>query len=154
MNWSFSIPANLILVFLFCFSLFSFYTFFVLILELSKFTSPVFRKSILGGKTTEEDLDLLFSPLERKLSWLPTIASLAMLLGLLGTVIGISSSFSEMQTQGKVSLEILAGGMSDALFTTIIGLLVAVPSLLFHRICENYIQKVSELFAKDSSNQS
>ncbi|WP_407658593.1 MotA/TolQ/ExbB proton channel family protein [Leptospira limi] len=98
---------------------------------------------------SEDELDLFFSPLERTTHWFPTIASLAMLLGLLGTVIGINTAFGEMEAQKKVSLEVLAGGIKDALNTTIAGLLVAIPSLFFHRIIENKIRYLSELIAKD-----
>lgn len=72
-----------------------------------------------------------------------------MLLGLLGTVIGISSSFSEMELAGKVSLEVLASGIRDALHTTIAGLLVAIPSIIFHRSLENLIQEISEYILND-----
>ncbi|WP_411711882.1 MotA/TolQ/ExbB proton channel family protein [Leptospira biflexa] len=107
------------------------------------------RKTYFPNLPNEEELDLFFSPLERIASWFPTIASLSMLLGLLGTVIGINTAFGEMEAQGKVSLEVLAGGIKDALNTTIVGLLVAIPSLFFHRVIENKIRYISELIIKD-----
>ncbi|MBM9590831.1 MotA/TolQ/ExbB proton channel family protein [Leptospira sp. 201903075] len=151
MNWTFSIPAILIFILLFCFSLTSFYFFFRLVLGLRKLEDRNLRLDLFPKEPTEAELELFFSPLERTIQWLPTIASLSMLLGLLGTVIGINSAFGAMEAQGKVSLEVLAGGIKDALNTTIVGLLVAIPSLYFHRFSENKIRYISELLVKDFS---
>ncbi|MCT8335529.1 MotA/TolQ/ExbB proton channel family protein [Leptospira sp. 85282-16] len=153
MNWTFSIPAILIFVLLFCFSLSSFYFFFRTILGLRKLEDKNFRLEVFPEEPTEAEVELFFSPLERTVRWLPTIASLSMLLGLLGTVIGINSAFGSMEAQGKVSLEVLAGGIKDALNTTIVGLLVAIPSLYFHRFTENKIRYISELMVKDFSTK-
>ena len=71
--------------------------------------------------------------LERFLSALGTIASIAPLLGLLGTVIGMIKVFSEIMLQGTGNANVLAGGISEALITTAAGLAVAIPSLMFHR---------------------
>ncbi|TGM45462.1 MotA/TolQ/ExbB proton channel family protein [Leptospira vanthielii] len=116
---------------------------------LRKLEDRNFRSEVFPKEPTEAELELFFSPLERTIRWLPTIASLSMLLGLLGTVIGINSAFGAMEAQGKVSLEVLAGGIKDALNTTIVGLLVAIPSLYFHRFAENKIRYISELMVKD-----
>ncbi|WP_167481647.1 MotA/TolQ/ExbB proton channel family protein [Leptospira montravelensis] len=153
MNWTFSIPAILIFVLLFCFSLSSFYFFFRTILGLRKLEDKNFRLEVFPKEPTEAEVELFFSPLERTVRWLPTIASLSMLLGLLGTVIGINSAFGSMEAQGKVSLEVLAGGIKDALNTTIVGLLVAIPSLYFHRFTENKIRYISELMVNDFSTK-
>ncbi|MCG6146383.1 MotA/TolQ/ExbB proton channel family protein [Leptospira bandrabouensis] len=153
MNWTFSIPAILIFVLLFCFSLTSFYFFFRIFFGLRKLEDKDFRFQLFPKEPTEAEQELFFSPLERTIRWLPTIASLSMLLGLLGTVIGINSAFGAMEAQGKVSLEVLAGGIKDALNTTIAGLLVAIPSLYFHRFAENKIRYISELMVKDFSTK-
>lgn len=153
MNWTFSIPAILIFVLLFCFSLTSFYFFFRIFFGLRKLEDKDFRFQLFPKEPTEVEQELFFSPLERTIRWLPTIASLSMLLGLLGTVIGINSAFGAMEAQGKVSLEVLAGGIKDALNTTIVGLLVAIPSLYFHRFAENKIRYISELMVKDFSTK-
>ncbi len=76
-----------------------------------------------------------------------------MLLGLLGTVMGIYSSFGEMQSSGKATIEVLAGGIKDALVTTIVGLSVAIPSQFFHQIVENAVQKLSETFVEKNLNR-
>ncbi|MGV3666343.1 MAG: MotA/TolQ/ExbB proton channel family protein [Leptospira bouyouniensis] len=151
MNWTFSIPAILIFILLFSFSILSFAYFLRLTLGFRKLESKESRNTYFPNLPTEDELDLFFSPLERIALWFPTIASLSMLLGLLGTVIGISTAFGEMEAQGKVSLEVLAHGIKDALNTTIAGLLVAIPSLFFHRVIENKIRYISELIIKDHS---
>ncbi|MCG6149401.1 MotA/TolQ/ExbB proton channel family protein [Leptospira levettii] len=149
MNWTFSIPAILIFILLLAFSMISLASFLRLFLGFRKLEKKETRMDCFPKEPSADELDLFFSPLERTSHWFPTIASLAMLLGLLGTVIGINTAFGEMEAQKKVSLEVLAGGIKDALNTTIAGLLVAIPSLFFHRIIENKILYVSELIAKD-----
>jgi len=71
--------------------------------------------------------------LERYLNTLGTIASIAPLLGLLGTVVGMIKVFSAIVTAGVGNPTVLAGGISEALITTAAGLSVAIPTLMFHR---------------------
>ncbi len=71
--------------------------------------------------------------LERYLNTLGTIAAIAPLLGLLGTVIGMIKVFAAITTQGVGNPSALAGGISEALITTAAGLVVAIPSLMFYR---------------------
>ena len=71
--------------------------------------------------------------LERYLNALGTIAAIAPLLGLLGTVIGMIKVFAVVTAHGVGEPRVLAGGISEALITTAAGLTVAIPSLLFHR---------------------
>jgi len=71
--------------------------------------------------------------LERYLTTLGTIAAVAPLLGLLGSVLGIIEVFSEIMVQGSGNASILAGGISKALITTAAGLTVAIPALVMHR---------------------
>ena len=71
--------------------------------------------------------------MERYLNSLGTIAAVAPLLGLLGTVIGMIKVFAVITTQGVGDAGVLAGGISEALITTAAGLTVAIPTLMFHR---------------------
>lgn len=71
--------------------------------------------------------------LERNLNTLGTIAAITPLLGLLGTVIGMIKVFAVITTEGVGNPETLAGGISEALITTAMGLVVAIPSLIFYR---------------------
>jgi len=70
--------------------------------------------------------------LERYLSALATIASAAPLLGLLGTVIGMIEIFGSQGATGSNPIQ-LAHGISVALYNTALGLIVAIPSMIFYR---------------------
>jgi biopolymer transport protein ExbB len=67
--------------------------------------------------------------LERYLGVLGTIASVAPLLGLLGTVLGMIQVFAVVSQQGVGQADALAGGISQAMITTATGLAIAIPSL-------------------------
>ncbi len=70
--------------------------------------------------------------LYRKLEYLAFIASAAPMLGLLGTVTGMIRSFNVIaSTEGAARPSQLAGGISEALITTCMGLIVAIPSMFF-----------------------
>ena len=77
--------------------------------------------------------------LERYLNTLGTIASVAPLLGLLGTVFGMINIFGVIMNAGSGNAAVLAGGISQALLTTAAGLSVAIPTLLFHRFFDNKV---------------
>lgn len=70
--------------------------------------------------------------LERFLTSLGTIASIAPLLGLLGTVIGMVEIFGSQTPTGS-NPAVLAHGISVALYNTAFGLIVAIPSMIFYR---------------------
>ncbi|MEO0116807.1 MAG: MotA/TolQ/ExbB proton channel family protein [candidate division WOR-3 bacterium] len=72
---------------------------------------------------------------EKYLSFLATVTAVSPFLGLLGTVWGITQSFFNIRGLPVINLTIIAPGISDALITTIAGLLVAVPALVAY----NYI---------------
>lgn len=71
--------------------------------------------------------------LQRYLGLLGTIANIAPLLGLLGTVLGMIEAFNVIATEGVGTPMSLGGGISEALITTAAGLSVAVPMILLHR---------------------
>jgi len=73
------------------------------------------------------------SRLERSVDILTTIASVSTLLGLLGTISGMIKIFSVISSESVVNPSNLAGGISEALYTTAAGLTVAIPTILFHR---------------------
>jgi len=66
------------------------------------------------------------------LTILRLISVISPLLGLLGTVLGITQVFREMSLQAAVDNAALAGGIWEALITTIMGLTVAIPTLVFY----------------------
>jgi biopolymer transport protein TolQ len=68
--------------------------------------------------------------LERRLSWLATIAATSPFVGLFGTVMGIVDAFHGLGTAGAATLRAVAPGISEALITTAAGLFVAVPAVV------------------------
>lgn len=72
--------------------------------------------------------------LERNLPILATMAAMAPLIGMLGTVVGLVAAFSEIMAAGNVRPDKVAGGISMALLTTAAGLVVAVPTTLFYNL--------------------
>lgn len=91
-----------------------------------KSTPDVMKESIEeAGRVVTHDL-------ERFLTTLGTIASIAPLLGLFGTVIGMIEIFGSQGGMGNAP-EVLAHGISIALYNTAFGLMVAIPSMIFYR---------------------
>ena len=68
--------------------------------------------------------------LEKNLSVLGTVAAIAPLIGLLGTVWGIMRAFHDMALTGSAAPTVVAAGVAEALITTAAGLVVAVPALV------------------------
>jgi biopolymer transport protein TolQ len=68
--------------------------------------------------------------LERRMTWLATIATTSPFVGLFGTVMGVVDAFSGLGTAGAATLRAVAPGISEALITTAAGLFVAVPALV------------------------
>lgn len=72
---------------------------------------------------------IVHSELERGISGLATIGSTAPFVGLFGTVVGIINAFKGISTEKSTGLGAVAGGISEALVTTAIGLFVAIPAV-------------------------
>jgi len=70
------------------------------------------------------------SALERRLTWLATIAATSPFIGLFGTVMGVVDAFHGLGTAGAATLRAVAPGISEALITTAAGLFVAVPAVI------------------------
>ena len=68
--------------------------------------------------------------LERRMTWLATIAATSPFVGLFGTVMGVVDAFHGLGTAGSATLRAVAPGISEALITTAAGLFVAVPALV------------------------
>lgn len=80
---------------------------------------------------------------ERPLQVLSTIASISPLLGLLGTVSGMIKVFSVISVQGVGDPASLAAGINEALFTTVAGLIVAIPSFVFFKYYQSKLSVLS-----------
>lgn len=68
--------------------------------------------------------------LERRLTWLATIAATSPFIGLFGTVMGVLDAFQGLGTAGAATLRAVAPGIAEALVTTAAGLFVAVPAVI------------------------
>lgn len=80
--------------------------------------------------------------LSRYLQALATVANIAPLLGLLGTVIGMIKAFMVIQQMGgKVNAAVLAGGIWEAMLTTALGLSVALPAMVAHSYLVSRVDK-------------
>jgi len=80
--------------------------------------------------------------LERYINVIGTIAGVAPLLGLLGTVSGMIKSFNVISLQGVADPSSLAGGISEALITTAAGLVVAIPAFVMYRYLRNRVDSL------------
>jgi len=81
--------------------------------------------------------------LERYLSTLGSIAAMAPLLGLLGTVLGMIDIFGSFTNSGMTTnAAILAGGISKALICTASGLMVGIPAIFFHRFLQSRVDEL------------
>ncbi len=97
-----------------------------------------------------ERITLEVPKLEKGLAGLAVSASTAPLLGLLGTVTGMIHTFNMITTYGSGNAAILSGGISEALVTTEVGLVIAIPALLVHAWLGRKVSKAIALTQKAS----
>jgi biopolymer transport protein ExbB len=93
---------------------------------------------------------IVHAELKRGLGGLATIGSTAPFVGLLGTVVGIINAFKGIQSEKATGLAAVAGGISEALVTTAIGLFVAIPAVMMF----NYLTGRVEAFDVEMDNSS
>lgn len=91
--------------------------------------------------------------LEHKISYVSLIGALAPMLGLLGTVTGMVGSFKKIADNPGVAPkpDQLAGGISTALVTTLIGLWIAIPAILFFQMFRNWLEEINSEATEESS---
>ncbi|TNE58308.1 MAG: MotA/TolQ/ExbB proton channel family protein [Alphaproteobacteria bacterium] len=88
--------------------------------------------------------------LERGLNLLKVIAAVAPMMGLLGTVTGMILTFQAIQLYGAGDPQLMAGGISQALMTTVLGLVVAIPVLLIHSFASGMSTSVTQILEEQS----
>jgi biopolymer transport protein ExbB/biopolymer transport protein TolQ len=93
---------------------------------------------------------IVHAELKRGISGLATIGSSAPFVGLFGTVLGIINAFKGISTEKSTGLGAVAGGISEALVTTALGLLVAIPAVWMY----NYYTSKVESFDVEMENSS
>lgn len=84
--------------------------------------------------------------LENNLTLLATISSASPFIGLFGTVWGIMHSFQSIADAKNTSLAVVAPGIAEALFATALGLIAAIPALIFYNILSKKLQDLSNNF--------
>ena len=89
------------------------------------------HRQVIEGIISESILEQT-TELEKGISLLGTVVNAAPQLGLLGTVTGMIAAFSALTRNGTSTAKIVAGGISEALYTTAFGLIVAIPALVFY----------------------
>ena len=103
---------------------------------------------------TEETMQVVLSQqkmlLDRNTSMLGTMAAVAPLIGLLGTVWGIMRAFHDMALSGSAAPSIVAAGVAEALVTTAAGLVIAVPAVLLF----NHFNRALNIMLTVSENHS
>ena len=80
--------------------------------------------------------------LEKNLVWLATVIAIAPMLGFTGTVAGMVKAFDSIAAANDISPSIVAGGISQALLTTLFGLIVAMIVQLFHNFFVSRVDKL------------
>ncbi|MFS1463590.1 MotA/TolQ/ExbB proton channel family protein [Vibrio lentus] len=86
--------------------------------------------------------------LEKGLSMLKLLAALSPMLGLLGTVTGMIETFQVITQFGNGDPKVMAGGISMALVTTVLGLVAAMPLLLAHNILSTQSENIRNILEK------
>jgi biopolymer transport protein ExbB len=89
--------------------------------------------------------------LERFLSTIAVLATVAPLMGLLGTVTGMISAFDTITAFGTSDPRLLSGGISEALITTMVGLIIAIPVLLMHGFLSAKVDRITADLEQASS---
>ncbi len=97
--------------------------------------------------------EVTFSDMAELRKGLPTVkvlAAIAPLMGLLGTVTGMISTFQAITLFGTGDPKLMAGGISQALITTVLGLIVAIPLLLSSSFLSSRIQQLGKIIGEQS----
>ena len=89
-------------------------------------------------------------PLEKNLSIIKLLAAVAPLLGLLGTVVGMIETFQAITLFGTGDPKLMAGGISQALVTTMLGLIAAVPLLFIHNLLDSRSRSISQIYEEQA----
>ncbi|MDJ0748681.1 MAG: MotA/TolQ/ExbB proton channel family protein [Woeseiaceae bacterium] len=89
--------------------------------------------------------------LTKGLLFIKVVSAVAPLMGLLGTVTGMIKTFQVITLYGAGDPKMMAGGISQALVTTVLGLLVAIPMVLLHTIVSGQSRKIVNILQSQSA---
>jgi len=112
-----------------------------------------FQEHSLGDIALEDSLTnstaLAFRPLRKNISGISTIAVIAPLLGLLGTVAGMVLVFDELSISANPDKQAMSEGIMVALFTTVFGMLIAIPGIVAGRYFSGRVRSYAETVEAD-----
>ncbi len=91
------------------------------------------------------------APLESGLSFIKVMYVIAPLMGLLGTVVGMIATFQMITLYGTGDPKSMAGGISQALVTTVLGLVVAIPLTILHSLLQSMARKQTQILEEQSA---
>ena len=103
-------------------------------------------------KTMQITIDKFVEKMETRMIFLASTGSVAPLLGLFGTVYGIMKSFNAIGAMQSANIAAVAPGVAEALFTTAVGLIAAIPAVIGYNKITNDIERINgrmETFADE-----
>jgi len=118
--------------------------------------------SVYDNEKSESDLETLemkldeavlkeLPQIEKGLPLIKLLAAVAPLLGLLGTVTGMIATFQSITLFGTGDPKLMAGGISQALITTVLGLVAAIPLLFMHNIVNGRSKRLIQILDQQSA---
>lgn len=124
--------------------------------------NPLGRVMLAYENTTSSDVETValklddailkeVPKLEGGLNLIKVLAAVAPLLGLLGTVIGMINTFQAITLFGTGDPQIMASGISEALVTTVLGLVAAIPLLLLHAFASGASKRVAQILEEQAA---
>jgi len=124
--------------------------------------NPLGRVMAIYTDNTETDIETLelkldeailreSAPLETGLSFIKVLYVVAPLLGLLGTVVGMIATFQMITLFGTGDPRMMAGGISTALVTTVLGLVVAIPLTIFHAFLQGKSKALIQILEEQAA---
>jgi len=109
------------------------------------------KTSWSSQKIRQQLLSIVRIQTEKNLATIKLIVVIAPLMGLLGTVTGMIVVFQQITIFGAGDPKLMAGGISQALVTTVLGLLVAIPALLLHTWVNGYARRILHVLEEQSA---
>jgi biopolymer transport protein TolQ len=97
----------------------------------------------LANRAVEREISSLGDEMRRFLPIMGTTGATSPFIGLLGTVVGIIVTFQDIKKKGAGSLEVVSGGISEALIATAIGLLAAIPAVMIYNYLAGRADKLT-----------
>jgi biopolymer transport protein ExbB/TolQ len=102
----------------------------------------------LGNRAVDREVGACSEEMRQWLPIMGTTGATSPFIGLLGTVVGIIVTFQDIKAKGAGSLEVVSGGISEALIATAIGLLAAIPAVMIY----NYFAGKADQLTHDLSS--